>query len=101
MTFWEFGDEGLVLRVRVHPSARRNEVRGVHGDELSIAVTQAPEKGKANKAVVELLAKTLSVKRSQVELVSGATASSKRLVVRGLNENEWKERLRGLLLTAE
>ncbi|NMC19708.1 MAG: DUF167 domain-containing protein [Thermogutta sp.] len=97
MGFWEYGDEGLVLRVRVHPGARRNEIRGIHADELSVAVTQSPEKGKANKAVSELLAKALNVKRSQVELTAGATASSKRFLIRGLDEAEWQERLHALL----
>ncbi len=101
MGFWEYGEEGLVLRVRVHPGARRNEIRGVRADELSVAVTQAPEKGKANKAVSELLAKALNVKRSHVELLAGAAASSKRFLIRGLSVPEWKERLNALLARGE
>lgn len=101
MSFWEYGDDGLVLKVRVHPGSRRNEVRGIHADELSVAVTQAPEKGKANKAVVELLARALNVKRSQIALLSGAAAASKRFVIHGVGEQEWEDRLRVLFPPSE
>ncbi len=101
MSFWEFGKDGLILRVRVHPAARRNEIRGVHADELSVAVTQAPDKGKANKAVLELLAKVLDVKKSQIELVSGTTTPSKRFLIRGYPEVDWIERLAALAPPAD
>ena len=73
---------------RRHPSragttwARRNEVRGVQDGALKVCVTQAPEKGKANKAIIEVLAKWLEVRKSQIELISGETASQKKFLVR-------------------
>jgi hypothetical protein len=85
--------EGTLLPVRAQPGARRNELRGVQDGMLKVCVTQSPEKGKANKAIVELLSKKLGLKKSQIELVSGETAHQKRFVIRGLNPEELAARI--------
>lgn len=85
--------EGVVLAVRAQAGARRDEVRGEHDGALKVAVTQAPEKGKANKAIAELLAKHLQVRKSQVELISGETTSQKRFLIRGLSPSQLQTRL--------
>jgi uncharacterized protein (TIGR00251 family) len=85
--------EGIILPVRAAPGARRDEIRGEQDGELKVAVTQAPEKGKANKALREFLAKKLQLRKSQIELVSGETATHKRFVIRGLTLEELRERL--------
>jgi uncharacterized protein (TIGR00251 family) len=87
--------EGSILPVRAHAGARRNELGGEHGGALRIAVTQAPERGKANKAIAALLAESLGVRKSQVELLSGETSSQKRFLVRGLTPKELLSRLAG------
>lgn len=87
--------EGSVLPVRAHPGARRNEVGGEHDGSLRVAVTQAPEKGKANKAIAALLAEKLGVRKSQIELLFGETSSQKRFLVRGLTPKELLSRLAG------
>ena len=80
--------EGATLAVRASPGARRDEIRGEHDGALKVAVTQAPEKGKANKAIIELLAKSLKIKRSQIELLSGETGAQKRFLIRGLTPEQ-------------
>ncbi len=45
-------DGGIVLSVKVQPNASKDRVVGEHADQIKIAVTVAPEKGKANKAVI-------------------------------------------------
>jgi uncharacterized protein len=85
--------EGTILPVRAQPGARRNEIRGVQDGMLKVCVTQSPEKGKANKAVVELLGKKLSLKKSQIELVAGETSHQKRFLVRGITAEELAERI--------
>ena len=60
---------------------------------LKVCVTQAPEKGKANKAIVEVLAKWLGVRKSQIELISGETASQKKFLVREIEQEELAERI--------
>jgi uncharacterized protein (TIGR00251 family) len=89
--------EGSLLPVRAHAGARRNAIRGEHDGALRVAVAQAPEKGKANKAIAEFLAEQLAVRRSQLQLVSGETSAQKRFLVRGLTPEELSARLARLL----
>ncbi|MBI2807892.1 MAG: YggU family protein [Planctomycetes bacterium] len=76
--------EGCVLSVRAQPGARRNAIVGEQAGALKVAVTAPPDKGRANDALVEVLADALSVKRSQIELVSGQTNRQKRFLIRGM-----------------
>jgi uncharacterized protein (TIGR00251 family) len=85
--------EGIILPVRAQPGARCDEVRGEQNQALKLAVTQVAEKGKANRAIVELLCKTLGLRKSQVELVSGATSAEKRFLIRQVTEQELREKL--------
>lgn len=75
---------GIVLPVRAQPGAKKNAITGVHGGMLKVSVTQAPEKGKANLAIVEVLADGLDLKRSQIRLTSGETAGHKKFLVTGI-----------------
>jgi uncharacterized protein (TIGR00251 family) len=72
---------GTRLRLRVHPKARRDAITGVHAGALKISVTAAPEKGKANDAVVKFLAKALGLPKGAVEVVAGETSQDKTVVV--------------------
>lgn len=85
--------EGTILPVRAQPGSRRNEIRGEQDGMLKVSVTQIAEKGKANKAILVLLAKELSLRKSQVELMSGETSSQKRLLVRDVTVDDLKSRL--------
>jgi uncharacterized protein YggU (UPF0235/DUF167 family) len=55
---------GTILPVRAQPGARKNEIRGEQDGMLKVSVTQPPEKGKANQALIALLSKSLSLRRS-------------------------------------
>ena len=81
-------DGAVLLRVKVRPGARRHELGGVHGDALRVAVRVAPERGRANDAVCELVAETLNIRRHDVRVVSGATAREKTLAIDGLTSDE-------------
>ncbi len=85
--------EGVVLPVKAHAGARRNELGGVQNGMLKVSVTQAPEKGKANKAIVALLAKELSLRKTQIELVAGETSAQKRFLVTGISLEELRGRV--------
>lgn len=85
--------DGVRLRLRVRPSARRREIVGEHGGALKLSVTAAPERGKANREVVDLLAETLGVAASALEIVRGEHGSDKVVVVRGLALDEVRRRL--------
>jgi uncharacterized protein len=77
--------QGVIVPVRVRAGARRTGVAGEHDGALRVDVTAAPEKGKANKAVAEVLAEFFGVAKSAVELVSGATNSQKRFLIAGID----------------
>ena len=76
-------NDAVIVRIRVQPKASRDAIVGEHDGALKVAVTAPPDKGKANKAVVELLAKTLGVAKSNIELVAGTTSRDKTLAIRG------------------
>ncbi len=82
-----------LLTIRVQPGARRSEVVGWDGDTLRVRVAAPPVEGKANEALVELLAEALGVRRRQVEVVKGATSRVKAVRVAGLSLAEVKARL--------
>jgi uncharacterized protein (TIGR00251 family) len=72
---------GVIVSVRAQPGARRNGIVGEHDGMLRVAVTAAPEKGKANKAIVDVLSRALGVPKSAVVLLSGETSSRKRFLI--------------------
>ena len=63
--------------MHVQPKARANAVKGWHGAALRVSVTAAPENGKANRAVIALLAETFDVAPSSINLVRGAASRDK------------------------
>lgn len=67
---------GREIAVRVTPRAARNAV-ALDGDMIRVTVTVVPEDGKANAAVIKLLAKALGVAKSRLVLVRGATSRDK------------------------
>jgi len=85
--FYEIHADGSAsVRVKAVPGASRDAVAGVLGDRLKVRVSAPPEGGKANKAIVKLIAKALGVRAADVELESGATNPAKVFRVRGANE---------------
>ena len=84
---------GTLFSVRACPGAKKNEIKGEQDGFLKVSVTQIPEKGKANKVIIEFLAKSLKLKKSQLELLSGATSSKKRFLVREITPEELQKRL--------
>ena len=79
---------GVRLAVKVTPKASRNRLEGCAADAdgngfLKISVTAAPEDGKANKAVIDLLAKELKIAKRAITLVTGATDRRKVLFIEG------------------
>ena len=82
-----------LLPLRVQPKASRDEVTGWHGDVLRLRVRAAPEDGKANAAVVALLAEALGVPKSWVSIERGHASRGKVARVQGLDLAEARRRL--------
>lgn len=85
--------DGVRFRLRVAPGARRDGLVGVHGDALKLAVRAVAEKGRANEAVLHLLADALGVPARQVVLVAGAGSRDKIVEVRGVEPGDVRGRL--------
>jgi uncharacterized protein (TIGR00251 family) len=85
--------EGAILPVRAKPGAKQNALLGEHGGALRVSVTAAPEGGRANEAIVVLLAEVWKLKRAQITLISGASSRSKRFLIRGMAPEELRARL--------
>lgn len=79
---WRETADGLDVFLRVTPNAGMSRIDGIERRDdgstvLRIRVTAPPDKGKANKAVLALLAKALGVPKSSIEIVAGETARQK------------------------
>ena len=86
----------LVLRVRVIPRARSNALTRDGAGTLRARLTAPPVEGAANRALVELLARRLRLKRGDLEVVQGAHGRDKLVAVRGCSEAELDLRLGAL-----
>jgi hypothetical protein len=81
------------LRLRVSPGAAQAAVVGRHGEGWKIRVAAPPEGGRANDAVVRLLAETLALPRDAVTLVSGHGGRDKIVELAGVEAAQIEERL--------
>ncbi len=81
------------LKLKVSPGASKDEIVGWMGDALKLRVSARPEKGRANAAVVALLADVLSTRRDWIVIVTGAGSRRKLIRVDGLTPEEVRERI--------
>lgn len=88
---------GVLLGIRAQPGTRRNTIVGVHDACLKIAVTAAADKGKANEAIVALLADELGIARSQIAIVAGAASRQKKVAIGDIDVDELARRIARVL----
>jgi len=81
------------LRLRVVPGTTHPGVVGRLGDAWKVRVTAPPEAGKANEAVLTLLADALGVRRRDLEVTSGRTSRDKVVTLSGLTDDDVDARL--------
>jgi uncharacterized protein (TIGR00251 family) len=89
--------DGVIVPVRAQAGARTNGIVGVHDRRLKVAVTQAPEKGKANEALRRTIAEGLGLKPAQVTLVAGATSTHKQFLLTGIALDEVRMKIHAML----
>jgi uncharacterized protein len=78
-------EQGVEIRVKVVPGSSKNQMAGSLDGMLKVKIAAPPEKGKANKALIAFMAKTLSVKKKDVEILSGKINPVKILMISGVN----------------
>jgi hypothetical protein len=81
------------LVVRVKPRARRSGLLGRHGTGVKVGVRAAPERGKANEELLQVLGAALGVGPEALEIVAGGGSQDKRVRVEGLDPDELRRRL--------
>lgn len=74
------------LSLKVVPGASRSEISGWLGLTLKVRVAAQPEKGKANSAVIKLLAKALAISPGRVSIVGGLASPHKTVAISGLTQ---------------
>jgi uncharacterized protein len=77
------GEKSISLSVHVQPGARRSQVIGEHGGRLKVAVNAPPLDGRANAAVIALIAKRLGVRTSMLHVATGENCRDKRIELAG------------------
>ena len=86
-------DESCTIKVRVQPKSSRNQVDGFQDGALRVRVTAAPTEGQANAAVIAILAKTLGVSKSRLEIIRGHSSRDKVISVDALTEQEVRRKI--------
>jgi len=82
MQFIQETPEGIVFRIFLQPRASKDEIIGLHGDQLKIKVAAPPVEGEANKRCIKFLAKQLSVPRSTLQILSGHNSRNKKILLK-------------------
>lgn len=72
----------VIITVHVKPRSRKNSVEWVDDETAKISVTAIAEKGKANDAVIEVLAEDLDIAKSRIEIVRGKTTRIKQVEIK-------------------
>ncbi len=86
-------DNSVVFNVKVVPGSSRTAFYGLLDDMVKIKVSAAPEKGKANKCLVDFLAKQLGVKKNAVSIISGKTSAVKDIRIIGISVEQLSNKL--------
>ena len=86
---FENAQDGLILRIKIVPNSSKNEI--IFEEEfLKIKVTAQPIENKANKALVEFLAKKLHCAKSNIQIIKGSLNKEKTLLIEGYDEERFK-----------
>lgn len=100
----EHTEKGFVLRVRLLPNSSSCQIKEIfpteNGDYLKISVCSIPEKGKANKELLEFLSKKLKTAKSNLEIISGELDKYKKILL-NIDENDVIEKIESLLKNLE
>ncbi len=79
MPFYTPTPQGLIVNIHLQPGASRDLVSGLHGEALKVRVTAPAVEGRANQALIRLLAKVLELPPSAVAILAGASSRNKKI----------------------
>lgn len=78
---------GLIIKLKIVPNSSRNELI-IEDDFLKVKVTAQPIDNKANKALVEFLAKQFKIPKSYIEIIKGNTSKEKTILISNINDTQ-------------
>lgn len=84
-------DNGLIVRLKIIPNSSKNELI-FENNGLKVKITAQPIENKANKALIEFLAKNLKIAKSNINILKGELNKEKTLLIQGVREEEFKEK---------
>jgi uncharacterized protein (TIGR00251 family) len=84
---------GNRLAVKVTPNAGRNTITGVKDGVLQVKVAAPPDKGKANKELIDFLSERLGVRKSAIAIITGHTGRNKIISIEWMDQQEALKRL--------
>jgi len=87
---------GVTIEVLASAGASVSKVRGLHGGALKVAVRAAPEKGKANAEIEEVLAAFFGVAKNNAAVIVGQTSRNKRVEVLGISTDAAETKIQAL-----
>ena len=85
--------DAIVFYVKVIPAGSRTSFEGIYDGMLKIKLSAAPERGKANQALIDFLADKLDVKRKFITIISGLTSKVKQVAVEQISPQTLTEKL--------
>ena len=88
-------EEGLIIRIKIVPNSSKNDII-IEDEFIKVKVTAQPIENKANKALIEFLAKRFKVPKTSIEILKGDTSKEKTLFFKINNNEKRLEILSGL-----
>ena len=82
MSFYQWQDNDLLLKLHVQTRAKENNVTGLHDDRLKLKVNAPPVDNKANQQLIAYIAKEFCVKQSEVSLINGQKHRDKQILIK-------------------
>lgn len=94
MSFYQWQDNDLLLKLHAQTRAKENSITGIHGDMLKLKITAPPVDNKANKEITAYLANEFSVNKADIKLISGQQHRDKKFLIKSPKElPEWFKEL--------
>lgn len=86
-------DKGLIVNLKIIPNSSRNEIF-LDGEFLKMKITAQPIENKANKALINFLAKNLKVAKSNIQIIKGELNKEKILCINGISIEDFSQKLK-------
>lgn len=85
------GDGAVTFSIRVIPRSSRTEIVGEYDGALKIKLKSPPVDGAANEELIRFLSKSLSVPKTDIEIVAGQAGRNKRISIQSVTSSRLKE----------